>query len=1477
MASRREYPRFPTSRQGGSSRGRNPRNNGSSRGEGPFNHSSRGRGGGGRGGRSNQGERSERNPRVTYPMGMTLLTKLETLPPAEVVARLYDAREPLEKLLDNRIPADRMRLLVDALGKACSIDTVNERVHDILLLLHEKSFLEVNLSSWISTWTVKSQPNAVHERNLHSTVLLLTQMLHTVPDCVSSIGVMLILLKENMRVFEETDVSISTQVASKLSELRDEHSVLLREGQEMNSRQSKRRDNSNDAPPEDFRELSILPNTHELQKNYEPFLRTNIVNGRYDNVHHYLDIHFRLLREDFVQPLREGIAEYTAELARNKSTRKTRFQNFRLYEKVRAIEIKPTHGGVAYVLQFNIENHLKRVKWELSRRLIYGSLVCLSTDNFKSLIFGVVANRDPKELKQGKVEVTFNVEADVSQKLLSCTFQMAESSSYFEAYRHVLHCLQNIDQYNLPFSQYLVYISKYANLPQYIKENTQVTFDMSNIAADVETSKSKVSMNYLQLKPLKEVRVSEVRGWPSAEVLGFDDSQMEAYKSALREEVCLIQGPPGTGKTYVGLKIVQTLLLNRDKWGKSKPLLVVCYTNHALDQFLEGILEFEKTGIVRIGGRSSSEKMKELNLNQVRRSVKSTRWRYATVREQLKECAQEIQQNKDLIETSKRRLLKRDVLHHVMTKTHRASINVNTYQQCDVIATWLCIFDEVGHFELQKPLEPVHPEHTLNEGENEDEVDGIEEDEDEITDEDEELDRRFLDDEEDFLFDLRSRKTHRAENIAIHLPKFDDDQNDNEWRVAGPRRPKSLEKLIERRLSENDVMTEEESERIINVWSLDVRQRWRLYRLWIFNYVRGVHRKLRKLFTDYERQSKIFKELKTEEDLEALKGHSVIGVTTTGAAKYNQLLKQVGPPIIVVEEAAEILEAHVITSLSSDCQHLILIGDHQQLRPNPTVYKLCKDYNLDVSLFERLIRNGMPCHRLSLQHRMRPEISHLLKIHKDFYPGLLDHEMVKNYDQVRGIEKDLYFIEHDCQEQHDEENKSRSNLHEATFLTALCKYLLQQGYGADQITILTAYKGQVWNFKNIMDKRTFEGVRVCPIDNFQGEENDIILFSFVRSNEEGSIGFLKVSNRICVALSRAKKGLYCVGNFKLMSEQSELWKTITADLRKRQLIGPSLKLVCRNHPDKFTEVSSSKDFKLAPDGGCSQPCTARLDCGHTCQKKCHPEDKEHRKVLCMKPCAKILCDLQHKCALKCCETCPTKCRTFVKKLLPCSHEQMAECSLDPEEVRCYANCERKLLCGHRCQEKCWKLCTEFCSVPVLKTFQPCGHRAEVPCSQISCPEKCTAILKCDHVCQGTCGECKNGRLHVKCKETCKRILVCGHPCDSKCSQSCPPCKKACSNRCQHNKCERQCGEDCVPCREPCQWRCKHQRCLLSCGSDCMRSVCNKPCDKKISCGHFCIGICGEPCPTLCRICDKEDVTTILFGNEDELDARVYIP
>jgi hypothetical protein len=39
-------------------------------------------------------------------------------------------------------------------------------------------------------------------------------------------------------------------------------------------------------------------------------------------------------------------------------------------------------------------------------------------------------------------------------------------------------------------------------------------------------------------------------------------------------------------------------------------------------------------------------------------------------------------------------------------------------------------------------------------------------------------------------------------------------------------------------------------------------------------------------------------------------------MTTTGVAKYNELLKDIGFPIVIVEEAAEVFEAHILTALN---------------------------------------------------------------------------------------------------------------------------------------------------------------------------------------------------------------------------------------------------------------------------------------------------------------------------------------------------------------------------------------------------------------------------------------------------------------------------------------------------------------------------------------------------------------------------------
>lgn len=103
---------------------------------------------------------------------------------------------------------------------------------------------------------------------------------------------------------------------------------------------------------------------------------------------------------------------------------------------------------------------------------------------------------------------------------------------------------------------------------------------------------------------------------------------------------------------------------------------------------------------------------------------------------------------------------------------------------------------------------------------------------------------------------------------------------------------------------------------------------------------------------------------------------------------------------IVVEEAAEVLESHIVTTLCTKTEQLILIGDHQQLKPIPAVYQLAKEFNLDVSLFERLVVNGLQYFQLKRQHRMRPEIASLLRPH--IYKELFDHESVTKYENIKG-------------------------------------------------------------------------------------------------------------------------------------------------------------------------------------------------------------------------------------------------------------------------------------------------------------------------------------------------------------------------------------------------------------------------------------------------------------------------------------------
>lgn len=80
-------------------------------------------------------------------------------------------------------------------------------------------------------------------------------------------------------------------------------------------------------------------------------------------------------------------------------------------------------------------------------------------------------------------------------------------------------------------------------------------------------------------------------------------------------------------------------------------------------------------------------------------------------------------------------------------------------------------------------------------------------------------------------------------------------------------------------------------------------------------------------------------------------------------------------------------------------------------------------------------------------------------------------------------------------------------------------------------------------------------LKITPVDNYQGEENRIILLSLVRSNKEGKIGFLSAENRVCVALSRARDGLYIVGNMDNLTASSSIWPKIKEQLEENNALG----------------------------------------------------------------------------------------------------------------------------------------------------------------------------------------------------------------------------------------------------------------------------------------------------------------------------------
>ncbi len=445
--------------------------------------------------------------------------------------------------------------------------------------------------------------------------------------------------------------------------------------------------------------------------------------------------------------------------------------------------------------------------------------------------------------------------------------------------------------------------------------------------------------------------------------------------------------PIGTGKSFIGALIAKSIY----QFTK-KVILVVCFTNHALDQFLEDLLDIgiPAEHMVRLGGKSTPRtKCMALHDQSIIFKQTSSSW---NIIEQLRSNANDITNE----------------LHSAFSRYKSTKIS------------FAQLLDHLR----------FHPEYADFE-----EAFTVPKTEDGST----RVGRRGRAVNDLYLID----RWWNGGNAGMFLDHVQQSSK-QVWQLSRAARQASIEK-----------------------WRLEI------FKEQVEDFITIAEK-----YNDVQGQlGRMFK----QKDAKIMESRRIIACTTTAAAKYSQELQAASRDVVLVEEAGEILESHVITALGPQTQQLILIGDHKQLRPKVNNYKLTVEkgegYDLNRSLFERLILKRFPHQTLHQQHRMRPEISTLIR--SLTYPDLADAPRTQGRPDIRGLQSNLIFISHEHREDEAKEDanwkdmsslSSKQNKFEVDMVLKCVRYLAQQGYGTEKMVVLTPYLGQLRLLQNVLSQ-----------------------------------------------------------------------------------------------------------------------------------------------------------------------------------------------------------------------------------------------------------------------------------------------------------------------------------------------------------------------------------------------------------------------
>ncbi|RGB42061.1 AAA domain-containing protein [Rhizophagus diaphanus] len=1190
---------------------------------------------------------------------------------------------------------------------------------------------------------------------------------------------------------------------------------------------------SHDNDFENISKISIIPTEEEILCDQAPYLpslfdeRHTLLNGAAK----LLDRQFRLLREDMLNPIRGGISNFLTLLSKNyyfTLNNNGRLSNelenvlnrggkytynkgandngdLQVYANIEFANVGCDRwNGLFCTLKFiptHNSTNIKKIReyWRNSKRLKPGNLVALLLPNPKSerdfnlysIYFGVIMSRDDMtEDERIRIHINFNdlsiypIALNEISKLRNSTTKnnsknsnevkiyMVESTNiYYEAYRHVLTTLQTTKPSSLPFKQYLApeldFCSESThvnvvnvNPPKYTRA-PGFQFDLSALC----DNKQNLTLNVANKHTYDDV-AKKINAYSR-----LDESQAKALISALTREIALIE--------------------------------------------------------VRLGTRTKSEKIKNFMLENIEQEVQDIKIYY------------------------KSRIMWNDVSEY-LKDTHRDFYNKFSNVTHIDLPSW--VLGENIIEEIDEDSETEDLQESSDEEIDDEEID------DEVTDDEETDDKGFQDysnkekteESQNEFIKVQGRKMHEFEKwlIGEDIKKIEErkdhwlnneetDSDDDEFINEELQFAKNYEKPNTDR-SLNELLED------CSIWKMSKKERQKLHDYWR---AKLDEERLFDLQTMHERRRQELNDIYDEERRQILLNSDVIGMTTSGAAKLQNLIKYVDPKIIICEEAGEVLEAHILSALTPSTQHLILIGDHNQLRPSVSTYSLSmesqigENYQLNKSLFERFVdgNNAITIERTRLltQRRMRNEISELIR--RTIYDDLEDGENTAKYPNIYGAQHNVYFIDHNHPEDSfgDSGTQSHVNMHEVKMVVEMVKYFVKNGYTKhEDIAVLTPYSGQLIKIKDALsksfsveiDERDAENIadmegeesntskplnqRVIlrTVDNFQGEEAKIVIISLVRNcsgNKYSSIGFLKSKNRSNVLLSRAKEGMYLIGNSKLMASKSlDMWAKVVDNLHKRDpsQIGPGMPIVCKLHPDCKEVVTKPEQFAefCSPNGGCRSICNKLLSCKHTCVDKCHFNDRDHKKYKCRKPCERFKCG--HKCPKYCYEDCG-KCNAPVENVrLPCGHalpkvecwrvqdNVMPKCRFSIDEI--ILNCKHPLQnvecwrvqnddlpkceslidtrlpgCEHKKDVECWRVQNNDlpkCESLVNTKLSGCKHKKDVECWKVQNDDlpKCESLINtslpdCEHKKDVECWKVQNNDL-PKCESLVDIPLLCGH-------------------------------------------------------------------------------------------------------------------